>query len=79
VAVIETATGVANADEIAAVKGIDAIFPGPAGFAFSMGLTPQERSRSRAHADAIARIQAACRSAGIAYDATGPVDELRAQ
>lgn len=59
---VETALGVANAAEIAAVDGIDGVFVGPSDLAASMGLIGQQT-----HPDVVAAVRSAfdgIRSAG---------------
>jgi 2-keto-3-deoxy-L-rhamnonate aldolase RhmA len=60
VAMVETATGLAAVDEIAAVDGIDVIMVGPADLASSLGVP----FGSDEHTAAITRIIDAARSAG---------------
>lgn len=66
---IETAKGVENAEAIAAVEGIDFVFVGTTDLALSLGTFPDTGTdtgtdtKSR-HAEAMARILAACRAAG---------------
>ena len=50
---IETATGVDNAAEIAAVEGVDGLFVGPSDLAASMGLLGQQ-----SHPDVVAAVHA---------------------
>jgi 4-hydroxy-2-oxoheptanedioate aldolase len=68
---IETAAGVEQADEIAAVPGVDGIYIGQADLAVSLGLEPELRVQSGRHAAAIDRILAAARRAGIAAGLSG--------
>nr|WP_221189229.1 aldolase/citrate lyase family protein [Microbacterium proteolyticum] len=59
---IETASGVANATEIAAVDGVDAVFVGPSDLSASMGLLGQQ-----SHPEVVAAVHAvfaACRDSG---------------
>ena len=56
----ESATAVANIDEICSVPGIDAVYVGPADLAASLGLPPTLGVEPGAHAEAIAKILAAC-------------------
>jgi 4-hydroxy-2-oxoheptanedioate aldolase len=69
IVMVETAAGLANVDEIAATPGVDAIYVGPADLSIAIGVpfdrdarTPEQ---SKQHADAVARILAACQRAGI--------------
>jgi 2-keto-3-deoxy-L-rhamnonate aldolase RhmA len=72
---IETAAGLAAADEILAVPGIDAVVIGPFDLATSLGVAPG----SAEHSAAIAEIFAAARRHGVATGAFafGP-DEVAA-
>jgi len=56
---VETPEGIANADEIAAVPGIDVLFLGSADLGQAMGITGQKDHP--VYDDAIARIVGACR------------------
>lgn len=61
IAMIETRTGLDNADEICATEGVDAIYVGPFDLALSSGL----QAFSQEHEDAITHIREACVGAGI--------------
>jgi 4-hydroxy-2-oxoheptanedioate aldolase len=58
---IETAAGVANVEEIAAVEGIDVIFVGPGDLAVSLGTSPG----SAQHTAAVTRILNAAARCGV--------------
>lgn len=60
---VETAAGVENVAEIAAVEGIDMIFIGPGDLALSLGEFPTPGDKCKA---AISKIKAACASARVA-------------
>jgi 4-hydroxy-2-oxoheptanedioate aldolase len=60
VVMIETATGVAAADEILAVPGVDAVYVGPNDLAVTHGLPPSADATDERHAQVIERILAAC-------------------
>lgn len=62
---IETTAGVANAAEIAAVEGVDAVFVGPSDLSASMGLLGQQ-----SHPDVVAAVHAVFAAA---QDAGTPV------
>ena len=62
---IETAEGVANAGDIAAVDGVDGVFVGPSDLSASMGLLGQQ-----AHPDVVAAVRRAFRAV---LDAGKPV------
>jgi 4-hydroxy-2-oxoheptanedioate aldolase len=66
IVMIETAEGLAKVDEIVATPGIDGVYIGPSDLALALGLRPVGDFGVQAHVDAIARIQAACRSHGVA-------------
>jgi 4-hydroxy-2-oxoheptanedioate aldolase len=66
IVMIETPQGVENADEIASVPGIDAIYEGPADLSIALGLKPTLEIVPGEQGDAIARIAEACRHHGIA-------------
>lgn len=68
---IENAEGVANAEEIAAVPGVDGIYIGQADLAVSLGLSPELRAQAGKHQQAIDRILAACQAQGIAAGLSG--------
>jgi 4-hydroxy-2-oxoheptanedioate aldolase len=68
---IENAEGVANADEIASVPGVDGIYIGQADLAVSLGLSPVLRAQAGTHEQAIARILAAGQANGIAVGLSG--------
>lgn len=61
---IESREGVTNAEDIVHVPGVDGVYIGPADLAVSMGLKPQLALQEGEHAEAVARIVAACRAAG---------------
>ena len=66
VAMVETADGIENVDEIAATPGLDGIYIGPSDLALSLGLRPTGDNSDPTHAETVARIQAACRKHGVA-------------
>lgn len=73
---IETAEGVARAEEITAVPGVHGVYVGPGDLAVSLGLDPVTGPRDEQHRAAVAEICAACVTAGIAAGITGdPVTE----
>lgn len=65
IAMVETAEGIDNLDEIAATPGLDAIYIGPADLAYALGLKPGQDDE-QAHIDTVAKILAACRANKIA-------------
>jgi 4-hydroxy-2-oxoheptanedioate aldolase len=62
---IETRTGVENAESIASVPGLDGIYIGPADLALGLGLPPGLDREEPEHVAAIERILEACQRAGI--------------
>jgi 4-hydroxy-2-oxoheptanedioate aldolase len=64
VVMVETATGLANVEAIAATPGVDAILIGPSDLALGLGLAHDDRSTP--HVDAVRRILDACRANGLA-------------
>lgn len=66
IAMIETAQGLENLDEIAATPGLDGVYIGPNDLALAIGLAPQGDNDDPAHAEAVQLIQAACRKRGVA-------------
>lgn len=76
---VETLEGIDNVERIAAVRGVDGIYIGPADLAVSMGLAPGLQIQAGAHADAIARIVRACDAAGKVAAMSGDPSHLAAQ
>ena len=62
---IETVAGVAAADEIVAVPGVDAVYVGPNDLAVTHGMAPSADAFDERHAQVIQRILAACQRQGI--------------
>ena len=62
---IETSTGLANADEITAVPGLDGIYVGPNDLGLSLGLPPGLIDHGPVLTEAIARIAEACNRNGV--------------
>lgn len=78
IAMVETVAGLEAVESIAATPGLDAVYVGPGDLAISLGLpvVPADRSEAerRVHADALARVVRACRTAGVVagiYAGTG--------
>lgn len=61
---IETATGVEHADEIAATPGLDGIYVGPSDLALTLGLQPTIRLEHPPVLDALETVRLACERAG---------------
>ncbi len=76
-AMIETAEGLANAAEIAAVPGIDVLFVGAADLSIGIGRPGQ--LTDPAMWDALTVVAAACRGAGCAMGVGGLYDEASAK
>jgi len=62
---IETADGVAAADEILAVPGVDAVYVGPNDLAITHGMLPSADAFSDEHAELVGRVLAACQRHGV--------------
>ena len=62
IAMVETAEGIDNLDEIASTPGLDAIYIGPADLAFALGLKPGQDDDPK-HIETVDKILAACRRA----------------
>ncbi len=65
IVMIETVEGVRNVDDILAVPGVDAVYVGPADLSLTLGLAPRNNDGNADFDDALARIVAACRRAGV--------------
>ena len=65
VVMIEHIQAVANVEEILAVPGVDACFIGPNDLAWSMGLGKGPGASDPSHAQAVARVLAAAKKAGV--------------
>ena len=65
IAMVETAEGIENLEDIASTPGIDAIYIGPADLAYALGLTPGQDDDLK-HVATVDRILATCRAHGIA-------------
>ncbi|MGB5948336.1 MAG: aldolase/citrate lyase family protein [Parvibaculum sp.] len=63
---IETAEALASVEEIASVPGVDALFVGPFDLSVALGLPPGDNDGQPAFDEAIARVAAAARRAGVA-------------
>src|SRR5439155_20493109 len=69
IVMVETYSGLANADAIAATPGVDAIYIGPADLSIALGV-PYNRARrtpdeAKLHAEAVERVRQACERHGI--------------
>jgi len=64
-AMIETADGLQNLEEICATPGLSGVYIGPADLSYALGLPPKTDSEEPAHVAAVAKIVEACRRHGI--------------
>jgi len=62
---IETVEAISNIDDILAVRGIDAIYVGPADLSITLGLKPGNNDGESKFDDALATIVKACGNAGV--------------
>lgn len=74
---IERGEGVAAAERIAAVPGVDALVVGTADLSFSLG-TPLDTTTD-AMAEAVAAVRDACRAADVAFGVAGALDKAPPQ
>ena len=75
VAMVETADGIANLDEIASTPGLDGIYIGPSDLGYALGLSPTTGSQDQKHIDTVELIRATCVKHGIAAGIhTGSLD-----
>jgi 4-hydroxy-2-oxoheptanedioate aldolase len=65
VVMAESASAVKHIDDICAVRGVDAVYVGPADLAASLGCAPTLGVTPGAHAEAIATILASCSQRGV--------------
>jgi 4-hydroxy-2-oxoheptanedioate aldolase len=63
---IETVAGVAAADEIVSVPGVDAVYVGPNDLAVTHGMSPSADSFQEEHARIVETVLAACQRHGVA-------------
>jgi 4-hydroxy-2-oxoheptanedioate aldolase len=63
---IETAEALAEVDQIAATPGVDALFVGPFDLSIALGLPPGDNDGKPVFDEAIAKVSAAARAAGVA-------------
>ena len=77
---IESAQGLANLDAILAIQGVDALFIGPSDLAADMGYLgqPNHPAVKAAVLDALARIRAAGKSAGVLSTESDYIDACKA-
>jgi 4-hydroxy-2-oxoheptanedioate aldolase len=65
IVMIETAEGVANAENICRVQGVDGVYIGPADLALTLGLAPTAALQPGPHTEACEAIRRAAEAAGI--------------
>lgn len=75
---VETARGVERVEEIASVPGVDGVYVGAADLALTLGLPPRAGLQEGVHAEAVARIVAACTERGIVAAISGDPAEMAA-
>jgi 4-hydroxy-2-oxoheptanedioate aldolase len=61
IVMVETATAVADVEEIVSVPGVDAVYVGPADLSVTLGLPPAPDQSDPAFTDALVRVVDACR------------------
>ena len=66
IAMIETAEGIANADEIMSTPGLNGVYIGPADLALSMGLPAMGDQPQTEHLEMVKSLLAKCKAHGIA-------------
>ena len=74
---IESAGGIARAEAIASVPGVDGVYIGQADLAISLGLPAFVKIQPGVHQDAVDTILRACAKAGIAPGLSGNPVEMR--
>ena len=75
VAMVETADGIDNLDEIASTPGLDGIYIGPSDLGYALGLSPTTGSQEEKHKETVEKIRVTCREHGIAAGIhTGSLD-----
>lgn len=80
IVMIETAEGLANVEEIAAVPGIDALYVGPSDLALAVGAAyPGDPAVAEVFAEALESVKAAAKKAGIPAGIHAPSGEIAAQ
>ena len=78
VAMVETADGIENLDEIASTPGLDGIYIGPSDLGYALGLSPTTGSQEQKHIDTVERIRKTCEAHGIAAGIhTGSLDATK--
>lgn len=75
IAMVETADGIENLDEIASTPGLDGIYIGPSDLGYALGLSPTTGSQEQKHIDTVAKIRETCVKHNIAAGIhTGSLD-----
>ena len=78
VAMVETADGIENLDEIASTPGLDGIYIGPSDLGYALGLSPTTGSQEQKHIDTVELIRTTCEKHGIAAGIhTGSLDATK--
>ncbi len=65
IAMIETAAGVENLDEIVTTPGLSGVYVGPSDLALALGLPPRGDTDDPTHLEAVERIKSRCKEHGI--------------
>ncbi|MFV0477712.1 MAG: HpcH/HpaI aldolase family protein [Parahaliea sp.] len=78
IVMIETEEGLRNADAIAAVEGLDAIFVGPVDLCYGLGITPGDFTNPL-FTEALSKVLAVCRKNNLAAGIFGYSPELARQ
>ncbi|MGO9872543.1 MAG: HpcH/HpaI aldolase family protein [Acidimicrobiia bacterium] len=65
IVMVETREAVAHVDEILSVRGVDAVYVGPADLSLTLGLPPAADQDAASFTDAIARILESCEKNGV--------------
>ena len=66
IAMIETAEGIENLEEIVTAPGLDGVYIGPSDLALALGLVPRGDNDDPNHAATVERIREACHRHGVA-------------
>ena len=75
IAMVETADGIDNLDEIASTPGLDGIYIGPSDLGYALGLSPITGSQDEKHIATVEKIRLTCKKHGIAAGIhTGSLD-----
>ena len=72
IAMIETAEGIEQLDEIVSTPGLDGVYIGPSDLALALGLSPTGDNENPVHAETVLRIRDACQANGVQPGFTRP-------